>query len=306
MNHSNVIRTPVVVIVFNRPDLTRILFDKLASVRLEKIYIIVDGPRANNEYDVERRGQVLELVDDIKFANKIYINKSEHNMGCKMRVSSGLDWVFNNESEAIILEDDCIPQIDFLYFAELLLEKYRNDQRIGIISGTNCISDSTCSSGYFYSRFANIWGWATWKRVWDEYDVNMKKWSISDTSEKFLSTIKEPNERKLWKACFDQTSNGYIDTWDYQLWFSLWINSRLSIVPEVNLIKNLGFAHPLATHTGGKHPFPNVPDGKMKFPLINNNILLPDFKNDEKIRKTLYKFPSIKARLINKLKRILS
>lgn len=294
------IHTPVVIIVFNRSDLVRILLDQLSAFNLSKLYVIMDGPRKDNANDKQERKAILDLINNIDFAQHIDYQIAEYNLGCTQRVVSGLNYVFDKEESAIILEDDCIPSETFFEFCQQMLTKYKNDYRVGIISGSNLVETSNKKNTYHFSKYSNIWGWASWRRVWKEYDVELNKFD-NKVMEKIKGRFNNKNEYNYWKAVFDQTKKQLIKTWDYQLWFSLWINGQISIVPSVNQIENLGFGHENATHTGGPHPAKNIKKGNIEFPLVEPDIMLPDTELDEKILETLYQFPPMLYRIKNKL-----
>jgi hypothetical protein len=293
-------QTPVVIIIFNRSDLVRLLLEQLSKFNLSKLYVIMDGPRQDNANDIQERKTILDLIDNIDFTESIDYQISEYNLGCTQRVVSGLNYVFEKEESAIILEDDCIPSDTFLEFCQQMLTKYKDDQRVGIISGSNLVETSDKDNSYHFSKYSNIWGWASWSRVWTQYDVELNKLD-EEAMEKIKGRFNNKNEYKYWKAVFEQTKKQLIKTWDYQLWFSLWINGQVSIVPSVNQIDNMGFGHSNATHTGGPHPAPHIKKGILKFPLVDPDIMLPDTILDKRILELLYKLPSIPERIKNKI-----
>jgi hypothetical protein len=300
----HIIKVPVAIIIFNRSDLVKILLEQLSKFNLSKLYIIMDGPRQDNVNDVKERKAILDLINDIDFAQSIDYQIADNNLGCTQRVVSGLNYVFEREESAIILEDDCIPSDTFFEFCQLMLTKYRNDDRVGIISGSNLVETSNKNNSYHFSKYSNIWGWASWRRVWTQYDVELNKLD-KEVMEKIKGRFNNKNEYKYWKAVFEQTKEKLIKTWDYQLWFSLWINGQISIVPSVNQIENLGFGHSNATHTAGPHPAKDIKKGNLKFPLIDPDVMLPDTILDNKILETLYQFPSIPFRIKNKLLKLI-
>ena len=168
-----VVTTPIVIILFNRSDLAELLVKQLSKFAINKLYVVMDGPRENNEKDIDERNKILQILENIDFVNDIILEISDKNLGCTNRIVSGLNNVFRNEDCAIILEDDCIPSDTFFNYCEHMLETYREDTRIGVISGTNLVENSSNENTYHFSKYCNIWGWATWRRVWDEYDVKM-------------------------------------------------------------------------------------------------------------------------------------
>jgi hypothetical protein len=300
------VKSPVVIILFNRPELTKILVDRISKVNISNLLIVIDGPR--HQADRVAIEKILEIIDAFKIQNpncNIAINKSNTNLGCKKRIISGLGWVFNNVDYAIILEDDCLPDLSFFEYCDLMLDKYANDARIGIISGTNLSSDKSTSSSYYFSKYSNIWGWATWARVWENYDEEMNNWSLEEFKRDISYRFFSRGEGRYWRAIFSQTMNGEINTWDYQLWFSLWSQGQLSIIPGVNLVDNLGFEHALATHTSGKHPAPEIRAGRLTFPINGPSYFLPNLEADKKIQRLLYRFEPIYKRAYNKFIRII-
>jgi hypothetical protein len=172
---------------------------------------------------------------------------ADKNLGCRRRVSSGLDWVFGQATEAIILEDDCLPHPSFFRYCESLLDRFREDERVMHLSGNNFQRGrSRTGDSYYFSRYCHIWGWATWRRAWRHYDVTMSSWPTSRGL--IRGTFSDEAEADFWAGLFDRVHAGEIDTWDYQWLYACWSQSGLAIVPDVNLVSNLGFG-PEATHT---------------------------------------------------------
>jgi hypothetical protein len=201
-------------------------------------------------------------------------------MGCKNRISSGLDWVFENVEESIILEDDCLPEPSFFRYCQELLEKYRDDERIMVISGDNMLFDKNNQEhSYYFSKYVHIWGWATWRRAWKLYDVNIELWT--EVKEKgLLQGIVDKLEMSQWESNFDLVHSNNFDTWDFQWVFSIWVQSGLSIVPGKNLISNIGFNQD-ATHTRGDSIYSNMKTEPLTFPLKHPPYILRSKKNDK-------------------------
>jgi len=190
-------------------------------------------------------------------------NFAEENLGCKKRMASGIDWVFSQVEEAILLEDDCVPCPDFFRFCSELLIRYRNDPKIVHIAGTNFQAGRLRGdASYYFSRFVHIWGWASWRRAWQHYDVAMRSWPQA-TQEKWLSKLySDPIEREFWNDNFDRVHAGKIDTWDYQWAYACWRTDGIGIIPNMNLVTNIG-AGPDATHTKGPVGSLEVPTGTL-------------------------------------------
>jgi hypothetical protein len=182
-----------------------------------------------------------------------------------------MNWLFEQVEEAIIVEDDCLPDSTFFQFCEENLERYRNDPRVFQIAGTNhLIPPCDEKTSYGFSKYASIWGWASWRRAWKNYDPELLLWRNADTNRK-KSILKEMKlawmEQVYWARKFDKILAGH-DTWDYQWVFACLKNQGLSIVPRINLISNIGFG-PEATHTTTVGTQSEYPIGPTKFPMVH-------------------------------------
>jgi hypothetical protein len=259
---------PIAFIIFNRPEVTLRTFSEIAKIKPKKLLVIGDGPRKSVTGEAERVQKTRAIIERVDWNCEVITNYSEVNMGCKRRVSTGLDWVFSQVNEAIILEDDCLPNQSFFMFSQEMLEKYRNCPEIGMISGINFQKGAQRGDAdYYFSKYMHIWGWATWSDRWRKcYDVDMKEWpEFSKSSEYAALTVSAGNGR-YWSNIFNRVYRGEIDTWDYQWVFANWLRNRLCIIPNFNLISNIGFGAG-ATHTTIENPLSNLPVIDMTFPL---------------------------------------
>lgn len=244
----SLLNTPVALFIFNRPDLTAQVFSAIAAQKPSKLLIIADGPRINRPTEAEKCAKTRDIINKIDWKCEVLTNFSDTNMGCRNRITSGLNWVFENVEEAIILEDDCVPAPTFFQFCEELLQKYRNDERVFQICGANFQDGIERGNySYYFSKLNYIWGWATWRRAWKNHDVDMKLWPEVKLAG-LLMGAGDSRFVDFWQQRFQDVYDRKVDTWDYQWVFTSWINGGLSIVPNVNLIKNIGFG-PEATHT---------------------------------------------------------
>lgn len=262
------IPTPVVLFIFNRPQLTERVLRSIAAVRPSHLLVVADGPRAGREGESERCRQARAAIDDVDWPCRIETLYSETNLGCKHRIASGLDWVFSKVDEAIVLEDDCLPDPGFFRFCQELLERYRHDERIHIVRGTNFLRGRRVTpSSYYFSRFYNIWGWATWARAWKHYDVGMRQWPALRDSGWLERQLPESAMASLVRHFFDETHAGRLDTWDYQLLLAGWLRDAVAIVPAANLVTNIGHGEG-ATHTRnqGSH-LAGIASEPLSFPL---------------------------------------
>lgn len=269
-----VIHTPVAFIIFNRPDLTELVFQAIRQAQPKKLLVIADGPRADRPSEAEKCAAARVVIKQVDWDCEVLTNYSDTNLGCKRRVSSGIDWVFSQVEEAIILEDDCLPASSFFDFCQTLLAKYRHDERVMMISGDNFQpKDRQFEDSYYFSKYIHIWGWATWRRAWQHYDVKMASWKKFRDRRLLNAICHYPGEVEYWTENFNNTANGIIDTWDYQWVYACWQQNGMSVTPAVNLISNLGFCDD-ATHTSGQSPLSNMPRGSIgdiKHPLFVTN-----------------------------------
>ncbi|MBL7131557.1 MAG: glycosyltransferase family 2 protein [Candidatus Omnitrophica bacterium] len=252
------LNTPVVFTIFNRPDFTKKVFKAIAKAKPKKLFVIADGPRPNMLEDAKKCTQARAVIDKIDWNSEVIKKYSDVNLGNKKGVSSGLNWVFSQVEEAIILDDDCLPAPSFFFFCQELLEKYRNNQRVMHISGDNFFPKlSESKDSYFFSKTPYIWGFATWKRAWLYYDVDMKSWSDYKNSNKIKRMFVNPCEWKYWRWVFDKMLEAKVDTWDYAWHYACLRQEGLSIIPRVNLVSNMGFSSQDATQYKEKLNFPN-------------------------------------------------
>jgi len=251
--------TPVAFIIFNRPDTTERVFAEIAKAKPTKLLVIGDGARVNRPEEAEKVAAARAIIQRVDWECEVLTNFSEVNLGCKRRVSSGIDWVFEQVEEAIILEDDCLPDPSFFCFCQELLERYRHDQRIGLISGDNFqFGRRRNDDSYYFSKYVHIWGWATWRDRWaGSYDVTMAKWPRIRDEAWLTDIVGNAHEADFWSKVFERVHRGEIDTWDYQWVFANWVEGRLTILPAMNLISNIGF-DANATHTTGDSELANL------------------------------------------------
>ena len=243
------ITTPVAFIIFNRPDTTEKVFQAIRQAQPRKLLVIADGPRADLPGEAEKCAAARAVIDQVDWECEVLTNYSDTNLGCRKRVSSGLDWVFSKVEEAIILEDDTLPHETFFNFCSTLLEHYRKNEEIMAIGGTNTLIDwKSESQDYHFSYQGSIWGWATWRRAWKLYDVHMRAWSENESKEAIKKLSFDNAVFQIRSELFDRCQKDLMDTWDYQWLFTRLLYQGLTIMPSVNLVSNIGFGEG-ATHT---------------------------------------------------------
>lgn len=259
------VKTPVVLFIFNRPEETARMFAEVARARPSRLLVVADGPR--NEAEAENCNAARRIVEAADWDCELLTNFSETNLGCKRRVSSGLEWVFSQFETAIILEDDCIPDPTFFRYCDELLDKYRHDDRVSMICGSTFLPEKSSPYSYYFSRYGHVWGWATWRRAWSHYDVALKAWPQLRETPWLQDVLGEELAANYWAERFDRTHAGEVDTWDYQWFFNCWSMNGLAAVPKTNLITNIGFGEQ-ATHTKeAVETMSYLPVKAMDFPL---------------------------------------
>lgn len=244
------LNTPVALIIFNRPDTTARVFEAIRQAEPPKLFVIADGPRANKPDDADKCAATRAVVERVDWDCEVSENFSEENLGCGLRPASGISWVFEQVEQAIILEDDCLPHPTFFRFCEELLADYRDDERVMHISGTNFLfGRRRADYSYLFSRYPFCWGWATWRRAWRHFDYDLKSWPLLRDGDWLRDVLGEAGAVQHWTAGFeDAYVAGKSHIWDFQWIFALWSQHGLSVVPQVNLVSNIGFGQD-ATHT---------------------------------------------------------
>jgi hypothetical protein len=297
--------TPIVFIIFKRPDTTEKVFETIRQAKPTKLFVIADGPRLDRPGEGEKCEAARAIIERVDWDCEVIKNYSDTNLGCAKRVSSGLDWVFSNVEEAIILEDDCVPNSTFFPFCEELLNKYRFDSRIMSISGNNFYNCHLKNQdSYYFSRYFHCWGWATWRRSWQYYDGNMKQWLDSLNNKWLEDILLDSKAVQYWTGIFQLTFDGTIDTWDYPWMFNCWTQSGLSIIPKVNLVTNMGYGVD-ATHTGNRSSkFSNLTTFGIDFPLKHPDLIIRNSIADDFIQKNNFSKMRLIDRIHNKIKTI--
>ena len=236
--------SPVLFIIFNRPDTTDIAFAEIKKIRPKKLFIAADGPRKDVQDDYKKCAQTREIIKKIDWPCDIKTLFQKENLGCGLGPVTAINWFFDNVESGIILEDDCVPDQSFFYFCQELLEKYRNNKKIMHISGDNFqYGKKRGWSSYYFSEYAHGWGWATWRRAWKYNNIELLN----------------PELRK--------------HIWDKQWYLSMRKQNGLAVLPNVNLVSNIGTGDD-ATHTKEPLHFSNLPAKQMVFPLIHPKIIL--------------------------------
>ena len=288
MARAEALDTPVALLLFNRPDTTARVLEAVRRARPKFLFVVADGPRPGRGEDIANCAAARAQVEQIDWPCEVATHFSDVNLGCRRRVSSGLDWVFGEVEEAIILKDDCVPEPSFFRYCTDLLQHYRNVPEVLMISGSSPQPDGACGdASYYSSRYPLIWGWASWRRAWRLYDPDMRGWPEARDSHWLEGVFSGRAPIQYWRHVFQRAYEG-LDTWDYALVFTGWIHRGLAIHPNRNLVKNIGFG-PNATHT--KNPgsyFAGMPTRPLEFPITHPERIEPDLRADDYIESAVF------------------
>jgi hypothetical protein len=281
--------TPVALMIFNRPRHTEQVFARIREARPARLLIVADGARGNRPGEAEKCAAARALTEQVDWDCEVSRNYAPDNLGCKRRVSSGLDWVFGQCEEAIILEDDCLPRHSFFRYCAELLEHYRDDKQVTAVSGDNFqFGKRWTDASYYFSRYPHVWGWATWQRAWQHYDVEMKGWPEARDS-RWLNQLFDDQQRvRYWTETFQSVYDGEIDTWDHQWTFACWRMNGLTALPEINLISNIGFGLD-ATHTLRGSRFSAMQTEEIDFPLLHPATVVRQIEADAHTERQNFK-----------------
>lgn len=270
------LKTAVLFLVFNRPDTTVKIFEKIRQVKPPRLYIACDGPRENHKNDKEKITKIHNIFINIDWACEVKTLFREKNLGLKKGVSSAITWFFDHEEQGIILEDDCLPSSSFFWFCEELLNLYKKDQKIFMITGFNKQNKwQVNNQDYFFSFFGGCWGWASWRRAWKHYNPDLDHLDYMVKKDLFVSQMgkKIGNLRqKMFLQVRDNIISGKLDTWAYPWALTRHKFGGISCVPCKNLIQNIGFNED-ATHTKNLNT-KQIEKYEIEFPLkINTNLI---------------------------------
>ncbi|MGD1174069.1 methyltransferase type 11 [Mycobacterium seoulense] len=272
---------PVIFVIFNRPDSTRRVFETIRAARPSTLLVVADGPRADVPGEAEKCAAARAVIEGVDWDCDVQTNYSETNLGCRLRCSSGITWAFELVDRAIIIEDDCIPSASFFPYCAELLERYESDERVMMVSGDNHLfGRAETAESYYFSRFAHLWGWATWRRAWARYDIHMTNWPEIRDRGLFDHYFRRPSERFFWESVLQCAYDGNVDTWDFQWVYSIWANSALCVAPARNLVRNIGF-HPGATHTMKNTAYSSLSAEELDLPLTHPATVLASYDKDE-------------------------
>lgn len=276
--------TPVAFIVFNRLDCAMEVFEKIRQAKPEKLYVIADGARADRAGEAEKVNAVRHYIEsNIDWECQVQYNYSDKNLGSKYRIYSGLNWVFSQEEQAIVLEDDCVPSEDFFRYCQELLQLYAHDSNVWMISGINVLRNQDSKEQYFFAKFSEIWGWATWKRAWAQIDIEMDSWPAA-RKEGALKYAYDFFSYRCYLREADHQVESRRDAWDIPWRYTMLLHHGLGIVPKENMVSNIGCGRADASNTTEPVDTDFSYGKTLVFPLERQQI-----KADKKYDKTCLK-----------------
>lgn len=273
---------PVIFMIFNRPDTARRAFEAIKTAKPSQLLVIADGPRENKPGEAEKCASARAIIDEVDWDCEVLRNFSDINLGICRRISSGITWAFGIVERAIILEDDCVPSPSFFPYCAELLDRYEDDERVMMISGNNHLfGHAEIDGSYYFSRYPHYWGWATWRRAWEKYDIDMTHWPEIRNRKLFDQYFAKLSERYYWEAIFQMVYNGKVDTWAWRWVYSIWANSGLCATPAHNLVHNIGFeADATHTHTKWDRVYSSLVAKEMSLPLTHPATVLASSDKD--------------------------
>jgi len=296
-------KTPILFIVFKREGLTRQVFEQIRKIKPKKLFISADGARANIEGEEEACKRVREIFKEIDWECEVHTRFNDENLGLKKATLSAIDWFFENVDEGIIIEDDNLPDLSFFSFCEQMLELYRNDTRVMQISGNNFFRGKKFGDkSYYFSKVAQVWGWATWKRAWNLFDVNMSSYEAFKKTKQIDNVFEGYFTKKYLMNHYDKITSKDVLSWSWHWIYTVFSNNGLCVTPSVNLISNIGFGNDAVHAANPINKLAGVAFEKMSEPVIHPDFILPDKRVDKEILSYRYDF-GLRARIAREIRR---
>jgi hypothetical protein len=271
----------VLYLIFNRPQLQVQSFAKIKEARPARLFVAADGPRTDRPDDIQKCHEARRIIEQVDWPCEVKTLFRDSNLGCRRAVIDAITWFFDNADEGIVIEDDCVVSQSFIDYAVLLLNHYRYDTRLWCISGNNYQRGLWRGDGsYYFSRYSQCWGWATWKRCWQKYDEYLLSWPHAKSQGFPEMLFHRKEEVNYWTSVWDGMFNPKttIDTWDYQWLFTVLLNGGLTACPNRNLVTNVGYGGD-GTHCFGATPDPGIE--KFVDSIIHPTFFLPNSDADE-------------------------
>ena len=283
-------KTPILLLVYIKPQTTKKIIAVLRKIKAEKIYISINIPKKNEKKNIFNNHEVKKIIKSIDWKCKLIKKERKIHLDSYSSYSSAIKWFFNNEKEGIILEDDTLPSLDFFDFCTKLLKKYRNNKKIAQICGSSFLNENFTGPNYKFSNYSFCWGYATWRRSIKDFDETLKTWKVIKKKNKLKKILNNKSFITYWTSIFDELSLQKIKAWDYTWMLSNWNKGKISIIPKKNLIQNIGFVRG-ATHTKVKYKdwYTKIKPQKMISKNEHPVIIKPDLKYDKWVSNKVYK-----------------
>lgn len=265
--------TPILLIFFNRAEVTLQVFEQIRKTKPKYLFLAADGPRPNRPDDTIACAETRKIKDLVDWDCELKLLFRDVNLGCGMAVSSAISWFFEQVEAGIILEDDCYPDPSFFPYCAQLLSEYQNEKKVSIISGNNFQNTIRGSASYYYSHYPITWGWATWRRTWEQFDFNIAEAPLNIKNGMLDTVFPSPQEKKFWTKKLEKVNTESYHIWDIHFFYSIWKNQGICITPNKNLVVNLGF------FDNGTHHFlvdstkTNAKSESMDFPLVKPTVM---------------------------------
>ncbi len=274
------LKTPILFLIFNRPDLTKIVFEKIRENKPNRLYIAADGPRANKSQEKYLCEESRKIIEKVDWDCEVKTLFRENNLGLKKAVTEALDWFFDNEEKGIILEDDCLADNSFFTFCENLLEYYKDDKRIMHISGDNFQDGIKRGDGsYYFSKIMHCWGWASWRRAWEFNDKNLTTYKYFMENNLIRNIFSDIPVQNYWTRSLKRSYSGELNSWALVWAYSILLQNGLCIMPNKNLVSNIGFGID-STHTKcTASKLANIKLNEIS-QITHPKLLIPDYKAD--------------------------
>lgn len=284
------LKTPVLLIIFNRFDTTVQVLDALRKAQTPALYVYCDGPRQAKEGEAailqEVQAKVLQSVD---WPCEVHTQFRTENEGPRLAIGHAINWFFEHVEQGIILEHDCVPHPSFFSFCESLLEYYKDNEQVMHISGDNFQFGKWRGDGsYYFSRITHIWGFATWRRAWKHYDVHMSQYPAFKEKDRVREFIHHKRSQKFWRDIFERSYTGAIQSWDYQWTFSVWLQNGLAILPNKNLVSNVGFDGDALNTTDPNHKLASMKTEELNHIIHPSSMQIDEEADAESMDKVFY------------------